>query len=54
MSIDQDKRKISLEDRMKHIVNEADVINTMIQLLMADLQHYIKDKNGISNKENKE
>ena len=43
-----DKRQINLDDKMKHIIQELNVINIMTQLAMADLQHYIKDKNEIN------
>ena len=43
-----DKRKVNLEDRMKHIIQELNVINIMTQLAMADLQHYMRDKNELN------
>ena len=47
-----DKRKVNLEDRMKHIIQELNVINIMTQLAMADLQHYMRDKNELNGGDN--
>ena len=39
----KDRRRESLNDNLKHIVNELDIANTALQLAMSDLSHYMKD-----------
>ena len=49
-----DKRKINLQDREKHISIQLECINKLLQLCMADFGHYLNDKNGINGKENED
>jgi len=38
---------------MKHIIQEANLINIATQLLMADISHYVEDEEAMKNGGNK-